>query len=220
MSDLDDSFSQLLGHQPSDSDKQDLYRVRDALKLKSTDAVWMLLMALQHYKALYEEIPARIATAVRDVTKGARAMAEADAKAAQEDTKRALMDAVRHAAVRSAEAAACAQLARWVSIAAGVICIGLLLMGWAAFDHGYGKGKAVGEDGASRSCGALVALSSWATTPDGQLAYGLSKAGGLSDVARCSGHGMVPRDGLCTVPSERGKQLARWPLPPAGPSPR
>lgn len=216
MGDLDDSFSQLLGRQPSDSDKQDLYRVRDALKLKSTDAVWTLLMALQHYKALYEEIPARIAAAVRDVTKGARAMAEAEAKAAQEGTKRALMDAVRHAAVRSAEAAAGAQLARWVGIAAGVICIGLLLMGWAAFDHGYGKGKAVGEDGALRICGALVALSSWATTPDGQLAYGLSKAGGLSDVARCSGHGMVPRDGWCTVSSERGKQLARWPLPPAG----
>ena len=216
MGELDDNFTQLLGHQPSDKDKQDLYRVRDALKLKSTDAVWMLLMALQHYKALYEEIPARIAAAVRDVTKGARAAAEADAKAAQEETKRALMDAVRHAAVRSAEAAAGAQLARWVSIAAGVICIGLLLMGWAAFDHGYGKGKAVGEDGALRTCGALVALSSWATTPDGQLAYGLSKAGGLSDVARCSGRGMVPRDGWCTVQSERGKALARWPLPVAG----
>lgn len=216
MGDLDDSFSQLLGHQPSDKDKQDLYRVRDALKLKSTDAVWMLLMALQHYKALYEEIPARIAAAVRDVTKGARATAEADAKAAQEETKLTLMDAVRHAAVTSAEAAAGAQLARWVSIAAGVICIGLLLMGWAAFDHGYGKGKAVGEEGALKTCGVLVALSSWATTPDGQLAYGLSKAGGLSDVARCSGHGMVPRDGSCTVPSERGKPLARWPLPAAG----
>ena len=91
MGDLDDSFSQLLGHQPSDSDKQDLYRVRDALKLKSTDAVWMLLMALQHYKALYEEIPARIAAAVRDVTKGARAMAEAEAKAAQEEAEAELV---------------------------------------------------------------------------------------------------------------------------------
>jgi len=216
MGDLDDSFSQLLGHQPSDKDKQDLYRARDALKLKSTDSVWLLLMALQHYKALYEEIPARIAAAVRDVTKGARATAEADAKAAQEETKRALMDAVRHAAVKSAAAAAGAQLSRWGSIATGVICIALLLMGWAAFDQGYGKGKAVGDDGALRTCGVLVALSSWATTPDGQLAYGLSKAGGLSDVARCSGHGMVPRDGWCTVPSDRGKALARWLLPVAG----
>jgi hypothetical protein len=216
MGELDDSFTQLLGRQPSDKEKQDLYRVRDALKLKTTDAVWLLLMALQHYETLYEQIPARIASTTREVTKAVRAAAEADAKAAQEETKRALMDAVRHAAVRSAEAAAGAQLVRWVSIAAGVICIGLLLMGWAAFDHGYGKGKAVGDDGALRTCGALVALSSWATTPDGQLAYGLAKAGGLSDVARCSGHGMVPRDGWCTVQSERGKALARWPLPVAG----
>jgi hypothetical protein len=50
--DLDDSFAQLLGHQPSDKERQDLYRVRDALKLKSTDAVWTLLMVLQHYQTL------------------------------------------------------------------------------------------------------------------------------------------------------------------------
>jgi hypothetical protein len=209
---LDDSFTQLLGRQPSDKEKQNLYRVRDALKLKPTDAVWLLLMVLQHYQTLYEQIPARIASTAREVTKAVRAAAEVEAKAAQEETKRALMDAVRHAAVRSAEQAAGAYRAKWVSIAAGVICIGLLLMGWAAFDHGYGKGKAVGEEGASRKCAAMVALSSWASTPDGHLAYGLAKAGGLNEVARCSGRGMVPRDGWCTVPSERGKALARWPF--------
>jgi hypothetical protein len=33
---------------------------------------------------------------------------------------------------------------------------------------------------------------------------------------RQSGRGMVPRDGWCTVPSERGKALARWPFLLAG----
>jgi hypothetical protein len=216
MGELDDNVTQLLGRQPSDKEKQDLYRARDALKVKATDAVWLLLMVLGHYETLYEQIPARIASAARKVTDDVRSAAEAEARAAHEDTKRTLMDAVRQVAVKSAEAAAGAQLARWVSIAAGAICIGLLLMGWGAFHHGYGKGKAVGEDGALRTCGALVALSSWATTPDGQLAYGLLKAGGLGDVAKCSGRGMVPRDGWCTVQSERGKALARWPLPVAG----
>jgi antitoxin component of RelBE/YafQ-DinJ toxin-antitoxin module len=112
---LDDSFTQLLGRQPSDREKQDLYRVRDALKLKPTDAVWMLLMALQHYQTLYEQIPARIVSTAREVTKAVRAAAEAEAKAAQEETKRALMDAVRHAAVRSAEQAAGAQREKWVA---------------------------------------------------------------------------------------------------------
>ena len=44
MGELDDSFTALLGRQPTDRDKQALYRARDALKLKPTDAVWLLLM--------------------------------------------------------------------------------------------------------------------------------------------------------------------------------
>ena len=216
MGELDDSFSQLLGHQPSDKDKQDFYRVRDALKLKATDAVWLLLMALQHYKALYEEFPARIAGAARDVTKSVRAAAEAQAKAAQEETKRALMGAVRQAAVVSARQAAGAKFAKWVGITVGVIVAALVAVAWGEFSHGHEKGRAVGENAAIRACGALVAASSWANTPDGQLAYSLAKAGGLGEVARCSGRGMVPRDGWCTVQSDRGKALARWPLPVGG----
>jgi hypothetical protein len=189
--------------------------VRDALKLKATDAVWLLLMALQHYQTLYEQFPARIAVAARDVTKAVRAAAEAEAKAAQEETKRALIQAVHQAAVRSAEDVAGAQIVKWVSIAAGVICVALVLVGWSAFDHGQEKGRAAGENLAKKECAALVAASSWANTPEGQLAYALAKAGGLGEVARCSGRGMIPRDGSCTVQSERGKPLARWPLPPA-----
>ena len=49
MSELDDSFAKLLGKQPSDSERQHLYRVRDALDLKNHDAIWMILMALQHF---------------------------------------------------------------------------------------------------------------------------------------------------------------------------
>ena len=37
MSELDDSFARLLGRQPTDKERQALYRVRDALRLKSTD---------------------------------------------------------------------------------------------------------------------------------------------------------------------------------------
>jgi hypothetical protein len=213
--DLDNSFIELLGRQPSDREKQNLYRVRDALKLKPTDAVWMLLMALQHYETLYEQFPARIAVAAREVTKKVREAAEAEAKAAQEATKRALLETVHQAAVKSAEDAAGAQLMKWGSIAGGVICVSLLIVGLTAFARGQEQGRAVGENMAKRECAALVVASSWANTPEGQVAYALAKAGGLGEVARCAGRGMFPRDGWCTVPSERGKPLARWPLPGA-----
>jgi hypothetical protein len=214
--DLDDSFTQLLGHQPSDKERQDLYRVRDALKLKSTDAVWTLLMVLQHYQTLYEQFPARIAAAARDVTKTVRATAEAETKAAQEMTKAALMAAVHEATVKSSARAAGAQRAKWVSAASGVICVSLLVVGWSAFGQGREKGRAVGEDVARKECAALVAASSWANTPEGQLAYAFAKSGGLGEVARCAGRGMVPRDGWCLVSSERGRPLARWPVPTGG----
>jgi hypothetical protein len=35
---LEEAFPRLLGRQPSDKEKQDLYRVREALKLKDHDA--------------------------------------------------------------------------------------------------------------------------------------------------------------------------------------
>jgi hypothetical protein len=213
MSDLVDNFAQLIGRQPTEKDKQDLYRVRDALKLKTTDSVWLLLMVLQYYKALYEEFPARIEATAAEVTKGARATAEAHAKAANAEIRRALMEAVREAAVKSARYGAGAQVARWVSAAVSVVVIALVAVGWVESSRGYERGRAVGTNMATRACDALVDASSWAKTPDGQLAYALSKAGSLGDVGRCSGRGMVPRDGWCTVASERGKTVARWPIP-------
>jgi hypothetical protein len=213
---IEDNWTRLLGHQPSDKDKQDLYRVRDVLNLKPTDAVWQLLIAFQYYVKLYEKFPAHIAAAAGKVTEGVRAAAAADAKAAFAESKRALTEAVRQAAVKSAQRAAGAAILKWVSGATAIICVSLLLVGRIAFSAGQDKGKAVGENGAKRECAALVAASSWANTPDGLLAFSLAKVGGLGDVGRCSGRGMVPRDGWCTVPSERGKPLARWPLPPGG----
>ncbi len=115
MGDLDDSFAQLLGRQPTDKQKQALYRVRDALKLKTTDAVWLLLMALQHYETLYEKFPALIAEAARDVTESVRATAEAQAKAARDETKKALAETVHETVDAVAKRRANAELFKWVS---------------------------------------------------------------------------------------------------------
>ncbi|MEP6652926.1 MAG: hypothetical protein ABJA82_06180 [Myxococcales bacterium] len=216
MGSLDDSFAQLLGRQPSDKEKQNLYRARDALNLKTTDAVWLLLMVLQHYEALYEKIPERIAKTAYEVTQAVRVAAEAEARVMYAQTKRALAEAVRESAVKVAKAAAEGAVAKWVSIAVGVIVVAMLLVGWNGATRGRQEGRAVGENMATRACGALVAASSWANTPDGQLAYAMAKAGSIGDVARCSGRGMTASDGWCNVQSERGKVFARWALPTGG----
>jgi hypothetical protein len=212
MSELDDSFAQLLGRQPTDRERQSLYRVRDALKLKATDAVWLLLMALQYYEALYEKVPALISDAARDATKTARAAAEAQAKAAQEETKKALMEAVQRAAVVSAKRAVGAQLWKWISVATAVICVAFVTLTVGAYRRGEEAGFTGGTNDARARYESAAAAASWANTPEGEIAFGLAKAGSLRELAACSAHGLAKRDGWCGVMTERGKVMYRWRL--------
>ena len=57
MNDLDDAFARLLARQPTDAERQRLYQVRDALDLKNNDALWLVLIALQHYDNMYARFP-------------------------------------------------------------------------------------------------------------------------------------------------------------------
>ena len=100
MSDLDDSFAKLLGRQPSDAERQSLYRVRDALGLKNNDALWLVLMALQHYQGQYEKFPQAIAQAAKDTLVNFKVTADATVKASAEAAKADLAQAVAAAAPR------------------------------------------------------------------------------------------------------------------------
>lgn len=82
MSELDESFSKLLGRQPSDTDRQNLYRVRDALELKNNDALWLVLMALQSYDEMYKAIPAAISKAALNAANGSAVQAQAQVNSA------------------------------------------------------------------------------------------------------------------------------------------
>lgn len=212
MGELDDSFTTLLGRQPTDKEKQALYRARDALKLKPTDAVWLLLMALQHYETLYESFPARIGEAARDVTTAVRDTALAEAQSAAAHTKRALTEAVREAAVASAKRAAGAQLWKWVSIAVTTATLSIGITACWQFGRGERAGIATGWTSATQQCAHAAAAASWANTPEGQLAYRLARAGSLRDLATCNGRGWVARDGSCFVQPEHGR-VHGWRLP-------
>jgi hypothetical protein len=82
MSELDASFEKLLGRQPTDTDRKQLYQVRDALGLKNNDALWLVLMALQSYDERYKAIPAQISTAAKDSAASAAAQAQAQINSA------------------------------------------------------------------------------------------------------------------------------------------
>jgi hypothetical protein len=213
VTDLDQSFARLLGRDATDKERQALYRVRDALGLKATDAVWLLLMVLGHYETLYERFPSRIADAARDATKTVRATAEAQVKAAQEDSRRALTDAIRDGALNVAKKAADAERFKWLSVGVSLALLSLLLVGVWQHHTGEIHGRAVAERDAKRECAYTAIAASWANTPDGHRAYELEMVGSLHDLVNCAGRGLEHRGEWCLVQTDRGRAAYRWRLP-------
>jgi len=214
VSDLEGSFAQLLGRQPTDQERQNLYKVRDALKLGNSDSLWLLLMVLGHYETLYSKFPALILAAAKEVTKTTRETALAQAQAAAAETTAALGRAVQEAAVASARQAAGARQWRWISIGVAVVCLSLVALSWVGFRRGRETGFANGWAMARQQCDTAAAAASWANTPEGKLAYRLAEGGNIRELANCSGRGWVVRDGVCWPQAERGK-MTGWRLAPA-----
>jgi hypothetical protein len=212
VSELEDAFGRLLGYQPTDEERQRLYSVRGALKLKPTDALWSLLMALQHYEALYEKVPARITEEVERVTKAARLTAETQARAAQEVTKKALMGAVEQAAIASRRDGARAELIRRAGWLAGGIVVGVLVVFVIGIRIGVTRGEATGRDRARQECGYMAMAAAWANSPEGQLAFEFARTGSLRELATCSRPGWEIRGDQCIVRPLKGA-IYGWTLP-------
>lgn len=90
MTDLETSFHKLLGRAPTETEKNRLYRVKDALNLEADDSLWMVLMALDYYVALYEKIPKELAGATEPLRELGNAPAIVQAL---KDTTKATKDA-------------------------------------------------------------------------------------------------------------------------------
>jgi hypothetical protein len=209
---LEESFTTLLGKQPSDEERQAFLRVRDALNLKDNDALWVLLMVLGHYETLYGRFPSLIAKAAADVTENARAVAEAELKAAAARTRSELARSVAQTAQDIAGRVASAQRSKWFLI--GIACAGAMLLGFggAMFRAGVRTGDSSGRlDGYTKAHDEKAAAD-WANTPEGQIAFDLAKAGSLRELAACSGKGWKPRGGSCVPKCEKGS-VDGWKLP-------
>ena len=136
MADLDDSFAKLLGRLPSEVEREELYRVRDALGLKNNDALWLVLMALQFYESSYSKFPELIRKSAADTLRGFNATADATLAASAEAAKADLAKAVAAAAEKVAKDTASRLRWQWVLATFVVVLAGLL-----------GAGRYVGRAG-------------------------------------------------------------------------
>lgn len=183
MTEYNDNFDELLGRQPTDAERQDLYRIRDALGIKNNDALWLLLVALRHYQTLYEKMPASIAKAANEAAADVKAAADAAANQSLQEGKAALMKAVASSANRVAHQVAGKVRAQWIFGCVVVVAVCVLGTGWFAFEAGKMSGLGLKHEHSK----AML----WAITPEGKLAYKLDQAGkgNIKNLVGCEGKG-------------------------------
>ncbi len=204
MSAIEESFALLLERQPTDKEKHDLYRVSDALKLKNNDAVWLLLMVLGHYETLYGKFPELIRKSASDTLETARAAADAELRAAAARAEASLAQTVAQSALDIAGRAASTNRLQWIfwSVAASAVMF-LLIAAWS-YRGGWASGEAAGLTQAYETVRHKEAAAAWANTPEGQVAYGLAKAGDIRALATCSARSWVRKGNVCYPRAEKG----------------
>lgn len=210
MSDLSTSFEKLLGRQPTDAEVHKLYRVRDALELKNNDALWLVLMALQHYETSYEQMPKAIEAAAASVLTKVKTTADTTMKASAESFKADMARAVASVAQDVARDTSRKQMWQWAGGAVGVAFLTLGLVGWGAFTKGAESGRAE----AYRQVQDEKAVSAWANTPQGQAAYRLAQAGDLDLLVDCSADGWKIEKKVCFPKVDANNMVHGWHLAP------
>jgi len=212
MTDIGDSFARLLGRQPSDRERQQLYRIRDELGIKNNDALWMVLVALQYHQAMFEKHPELIKNYAGEILMDIRATADKAMAASAAEAKAALADAV---------AATANDVARMTTIRMTVTQIGMvaiaccavvgtytLLLQGAAFDAGYSSGYGAAYTQAKYE----KAAAAWANTPQGKAAYRLALAGDLDGLVQCNRPGWIEQKGVCFVQPAPDRRTYGWRL--------
>jgi hypothetical protein len=154
---LSASFERLLGQKATEEQVRRLYDVRDGLQLADNDALWTVLLALEHYDALYREYPARIADEARRTLAEVK---EAFAGAAAAEAKRAhrnLAEAVAAAAVKiAAKRTEVARIQGFVAALAAMVAFGALCL---SLGYALGAGRVppwTQGNGARRLIGAAL----------------------------------------------------------------
>ena len=197
MNELNDSFATLLGRSPSDAELQQLYRVRDALGLKNNDALWLVLMALQHYQTQYEEMPGRIAQSARTTLGEFKDAADRIINASTGEAKADLAKAVATAAGQVARDTATKQKWQWIFATVLLILLGVGGGAWYSNDRGHTDGYNSGYGVGYKEAKDEKAAASWANTPEGKLAYRFSLSGELTKLAHCVNPGWKIKSGTC-----------------------
>ncbi|MGZ5030862.1 MAG: DUF6753 family protein [Methylobacter sp.] len=210
---LDDSFAKLLGRQPTDTDRQQLYRVRDALGLKNNDALWLVLMAQQYYQNQYEQFPQAIALAAGKILEQFKETADSTLNASVEAAKADLAKAIATTARDVASQTSRKQMFQWAAICFVSVCLSVGGLGWYIHNQAYKAGFSSGYGSAYAEAKDEKAAAAWANTPQGKLAYKLAQTSTFSNLVYCNNPGWRIENNACYPHQEKNNSPYGWWLP-------
>ena len=127
-------FEKLLGRQSTPAEREQLFRVKEALGLRENDALWLILFALQYYESLYRQFPKPIGAEASRILAQTRETVDAQVRAGAEQAKADLARAVAIAAQGVARDAARRRMIEWLvggmALGAALVAAGFIA-GWA-----------------------------------------------------------------------------------------
>jgi hypothetical protein len=132
---VEESFARAVGRPPSDAERERLYRLRDALDLRDNDALWTVVMALEHYDSLYRAYPARLGEETAKAIESARSAFQAAAAAEAAKVQASLAQQVAKTSVELARKMAARPVGwPWLTAVAGAVVLfgGVCVAGGAA----------------------------------------------------------------------------------------
>ena len=202
---LENSFSKLLGRQPTETERQQLSRVQDAFGLEDNDALWLIIMAFQYCDDKYKRIPKEINDLTESTLNRFKESSEYHAgiaaKLAYDKTKDKLEKTVVDVAHEIAHKVAGKQKLQWIAISVVVVSISFGVFGYymnkIGSESGYAKGYGIGYSESKDE----KAAAAWANTREGRRAYSLAQAGDIDNLVRCE------RPGWTVKKDEDGKHL-------------
>ena len=174
------------GREPTKERSKQLRHLQKTLGIEDNDALWSVIIGLDHYQWLYEQMPGRIEEAAGKTLRELEGAAQATIRASVEETKRNLSSAVVEVAEKTAQHAAARKSWQWLSVAFLVAFFVQFGIGYLAYHAGHSKGWGEGYEVAREE----KAAASWASTKEGKLARKVAEKLDVSSLSELAGWDM------------------------------
>ena len=202
-------FEEIRGRELSEEEAERILRVQHILNIKENDALWAVIVALEHYQGLYQDIPPQVEAASRVAVAVIKETADSVAAAAAWSAKSELAGELAKSVREVANPFARKQQWQWITAGLVAAAVSTVAAGWTGFSRGQESGVAEGYHQAHTE----AAAATWGASPEGRLGYRMANVGSLQQVARCTQPGWQVSDGVCYPYAAGDGKIYGWKLP-------